>query len=242
MHRIIGSSNQVSTFSNTGVPEDEGQHLQSVFKAAKHFGGAGKFAFDTGARLDENSPLISPENKEKLLGEWREYWEEDKPVWLEKSPPNIIRMRFLQKLFPEAYFVTIVRHPIAVSMATQKWSQTSLGELIRHWIVAHDIYKTDRPEIRNEIFFSYEQMVRSPQSIIKALESFLDIQIAYGDDLVNHNEKYLQEWTQVEAWRWLKNRERRNSEKKYEASVNGFGYSLVDFDKFPVLEVRKASQ
>lgn len=236
LHEIIGSSDQVSKFSNTAVPEDEGQHLQSVYRAAKDFGGAGKFAFNAGARLDESSPLISPENKEKMLSEWRNYWDEGKPVWLEKSPPNIIRMRFLQKLFPEAYFVTIIRHPIAVAMATQKWSKTTLDELIRHWIAAHEIHQTDRTKIRNEIFFSYEQMVQSPHKIIQALESFLDIRIPYEDDFVNHNEKYLQNWTQAAAWQWLKKRERKNCEKKYEALVNAFGYSLIDFDKFPALE------
>ena len=41
LHKIISSHPEVSGFSLIGVPEDEGQHLQSVYKSAKTFGGAG---------------------------------------------------------------------------------------------------------------------------------------------------------------------------------------------------------
>ena len=41
LHKVISSHPEVSGFSQTGVPEDEGQHLQSVYKSAKSFGGAG---------------------------------------------------------------------------------------------------------------------------------------------------------------------------------------------------------
>ena len=34
---------------------------------------------------------------------------------VEKSPPNIVRMRYLQALFPRASFVMILRHPVVVA-------------------------------------------------------------------------------------------------------------------------------
>ena len=36
------------------------------------------------------------------------------PVLVEKSPPNLVRTRFLQALFPDARQIVVTRHPIAV--------------------------------------------------------------------------------------------------------------------------------
>jgi hypothetical protein len=44
--RCLADHPQVSGFRGTGVPEDEGQHLQDVYAAAAAFGGPGGFAFD----------------------------------------------------------------------------------------------------------------------------------------------------------------------------------------------------
>lgn len=46
LHEIIREHPAISGFRNTGVPEDEGQHLQSVFKPANSFGGPGKYIFN----------------------------------------------------------------------------------------------------------------------------------------------------------------------------------------------------
>lgn len=48
-----------SGFEDTGVPEDGGQHPQSVFEPASVYGGPGEFAFYAGAHLSEESALIS---------------------------------------------------------------------------------------------------------------------------------------------------------------------------------------
>src|SRR5690606_35502836 len=160
-----------------GVPKDEGQHVQSVYKPAKYYGGPGLFAFSNDARLDEHSELINYKNKDQLYEEWGRYWDKSKPVLIEKSPPNLIRTRFLQELFPKAYFITIIRHPIAVSYATKKWSKTSMDRLIKHWICAHTIYLEDRSNLSNEIFFSYEHMIHSPENVIRSIEKFIDIKI-----------------------------------------------------------------
>ena len=234
LHRTLSASNYISGFSNTGVPEDEGQHLQSVYKSAKHYGGPGKFAFNENARLNENSCLISPTNKRKLFSEWSNYWDKQKPIWIEKSPPNIIRTRFLQKLFPDAFFITIIRHPIAVSLATKKWSKTSIGELIKHWITAHQIYQQDKVQLKNEILFSYEYMVRFPEDLIAELEYFLNTEIPYSGSFLNANDKYFKKWNRIKLWQWSK-----KIINEYENSVNCFGYSLIDLKKFPKLHTTK---
>ena len=67
LYKILKSQSEISGLSNTGAIEDEGQHLQSIFKAANKFGGPGKFGFNKASYLDESSELINEENKKKLL-------------------------------------------------------------------------------------------------------------------------------------------------------------------------------
>ncbi|MGH3016642.1 MAG: sulfotransferase family protein, partial [Gaiellaceae bacterium] len=137
----------VSGFEGTGVPEDEGQHLQTVYRPAKDFGGPGRFAFDPDVRLAEDSPLVTDESRRRLMEEWGRWWDTTKPVLVEKSPPNLVRGRFLQALFPGARLVMMQRHPLAVAYATQKWSRTSLRSLVRHWLAAHEAFEEDRPRL-----------------------------------------------------------------------------------------------
>ncbi len=56
---------QISGFENTGVPEDEGQHLQSVYQPAHKFGRPGTFGFNPDSYLTESSPLVTEENRER---------------------------------------------------------------------------------------------------------------------------------------------------------------------------------
>ena len=233
LHRFISTSEEVTGFENTGVPEDEGQLLQSVFEPAATYGGPGKFAFDARARLDEHSPLVTPANREKLLAAWEPYWDPDRPLRVEKSPPNLIRTRFFQALFPAAYFITIVRHPLAVSLATQKWSRNSLDELVRHWITAYEIYQEDRGALERELTFSYEEMTSNPGEVLATIENFLGIKINYRNQLADKNDKYFQRWQTDPWWHLTKKKRREAIVKKYEAAVNRLGYSLTDVTRYP---------
>lgn len=237
LHKTLSGSEHFSGFHDTGIFEDEGQHLQTVFPPDMDFGGPGKFAFNKNSRLDESSPLISLENKDKLLKEWGKYWDAQKPIWIEKSPPNLIRMRFFQELFPDAYFITISRHPIAVSLATQKWSRTTIDNLIKHWITAHEIYRSDREKVNKELYFSYEEMVYSPEKVMKAVETFLGTNISFVNNFKNFNGKYFDIWSEDKIWQFMKKHRKKKSIELYEKSINEFGYSLVDFEKYPSLRL-----
>ena len=132
LHEILKAHPEISGFFNTGATQDEGMLLQTVYPTARKFGGPGRFGFAEAAFMDENHPLATAENSKKLFQEWSPYWDLEKPYLIEKSPPNLIRTRFLQKLFPNASFIILLRHPLAVSYATQKWSKTSIPSLIEH--------------------------------------------------------------------------------------------------------------
>ena len=147
LFQILREHPEISGFRNTGVPEDEGQHLQTVFPPATIHGGPGRFGLMREAHLTEDSDLLTPENKLKLFKEWSRHWDLTKPNLLEKSPPNLIKTRFLQSVFPNSYFIVILRHPVAVSLATWKWARCSLESLTAHWVRCHEIFERDRSHL-----------------------------------------------------------------------------------------------
>jgi hypothetical protein len=231
LHRILRSSEGISGFHDTNVPQDEGQHLQSVFQPAKTYGGPGKFAFHPEAHLDENSPLVTEENKRKLLEEWSKFWDMNKSILIEKSPPNLVRTRFLQAMFPNAYFLTVIRHPVAVALATKKWSGTSVDHLFDHWLKAHDIYSADKKQLKHEITFTYEDMVENPSKVIGAIGSFLGTELPYKEGFSNKNVDYFAKWP-AENVNFFFRGSRKNTIRKYEDKVAAYGYSLIDLNKY----------
>jgi len=57
--RLLAAHPEISGFSETGVPADEGQHLQGVYPAAREYGGPGRFGFAPESHVTETSPLVS---------------------------------------------------------------------------------------------------------------------------------------------------------------------------------------
>jgi hypothetical protein len=160
--RLLAEHPQVSGFDGTGVPADEGQHLQDVYPVVAQGHQAGRFALLPEAHLTERSSLITDENRRALWESWRPHWDESRQVLIEKSPPNLLITRFLQAMFPEASFVLVVRHPIAVSAATQKWSATRPHALLSHWAAAHRTLRGDLPSLQRAIIVRYEHLVADP--------------------------------------------------------------------------------
>lgn len=226
VHELLREHPATSGFLDTGVPEDEGQHLQSVFPPAHRLGRPGGFAFNAQAHMTEASPLATTEHRGRLLREWGAYYDLERPVLLEKSPPNLVRARYFQTLFPQASFLFIVRHPLAVALATRKWNDASLLEMLLHWHVAYSIMQSDLPYLRRAAVIRYEDLVADPQAVcdricaLAGLDRFVPQQA-----VVNHNDKYFAAWRQIDA------HERAVTERGYPAGagpLQDFGYSLTE--------------
>ena len=114
-------------------PVSEGQHLQSVYSPARAFGGPGRFAFSRAMMQELEGLRDHADCRERILADWRRFVVGTAPVLLEKSPPNLTKIWWLRSVFPGSRFVVVTRDPRAVAAATQKWSGTSLTELMLHW-------------------------------------------------------------------------------------------------------------
>jgi len=245
VHRCLSDHPDISGFQDTGVAEDEGQHLQSVYLPASAYGGPGLFGLHREAYLDESSSLATQDNALRILAEWSQYWDLDRPILVEKSPPNLIRTRFLQALFPRARFVVVLRHPIAVGYATQKWTSflpvlRSLGvsdrpllqrwihTLVEHWLMCYEAFEADRAALERVHVLRYESFVADPQGHMDQLCRFLDLSPTTVTREIRQgvNDRYWARWEpRIEGRRsaryarWLIDR--------FEKRTQAFGYSLL---------------
>lgn len=165
--RLLRDHPQISgfRFADAAEREHEGQHLQSVYPSGTQNGGPGYFAFQESAHLTEDSSLVGPENSARLFEEWAQHWDLSKPYLLEKSPPNLVMTRFLQELFPNSYFVIVVRHPIVVTLATLKWMGWP------RYVLEYDLQPGEKGvySIRRAETLDYEQFMENRRLFMESM-------------------------------------------------------------------------
>ena len=237
--RILSTHPEISGFSGTGVSMDEGQHLQSVLPPDYYLGGPGRFAFHKHGHLTENSFFSRPENREKLLAEWSEHWDLSKKFLLEKSPPNLIRTRLLQKFFPNARFIFIIRHPVASSYATIKFKRgLPFSFILWHWLVSHEFMLNDLRYLKSFYILHYEEFVSKPEDSLKKISNFLNLtytQFTYDLNQIdsNVNTKYFREWFKFSA------SFRKYMQFLFERRCRVFGYSLKNLYNYDTIDFGK---
>ena len=235
--RILGAHPEISGLTDTGVSEDEGQHLQMVYPKIRAYGGMGRFADAPAAHLTASSPLVTDENAESLQRSWSRYWDLDKRFLLEKSPSNMIMGGFLQALFPGSALLVVVRHPIAVALAMQKWNppvvarngrrRTSLARLVRHWLRAHELLRQDAHDLRRLHVVRYEDLVANRDTEFSRIARFLELSqpIDATSLRTGINNEYQQAWDRLGS-RLRTRRIRRTIEQRFSKAVGEYGYDI----------------
>ena len=194
---LISQHPDTSAMSNTGAIMNEGQYLQDQYPQDWQFGGPGRFAYQSGAhRIEEREPARRAAISAELLRQWAPHWDLSRNVLIEKTPGNCLMSRYLQSCFENAHFVFIVRHPVAVALATRKWSRTSLFSLIDHWLVAHRLMREDASHLRNVLWVSYEELVADPSAVVARVQGFAGLQPTplRLSTTSNHNLAYFDTW------------------------------------------------
>jgi hypothetical protein len=229
LHEVMRKHPEITGFSGSGVPEDEGQHLQSVYPPAKAFGGPGKFIFDKRSYMDESHPLATPENAKLVFEQWQDHIDLSCQHIIEKSPPNIVRMRFFQKLFPNRKFIAILRHPLAVSYATKKWSKTSIASLLNHAFLGYETMLKDMEGIDSLYILRYEDFVAEPQKTIDQIFAHLGMESTEVTHQVRTdiNDKYFAMWEKDQNNRLKRLFNRIPAE--FEQRANQCGYSIENY-------------
>jgi len=228
--RWLAAHPAVTGFRDTGVWEDEGQHLQDVLPPARLLGGPGVFAFHPAARQGPVENDRVPALRQALLRTWLPLWGEG--TWrLEKSPPNLLRSPLLAQLFPDARFVFTVRHPLAVAYATRRMArsrrQLDVVEMVRHWCVAYEQLQQDRAELQpgQSVLLPLEDLAR--QGSIDPAFSLLGLSPVPAPEPLRPDPNSAYRAAMVRAGSRLRPRLRTRLEA-LRARVSACGYSLFE--------------
>jgi len=241
--KILDDHPEISGLVDTGVREDEGQHLQRVYPKAKVYGGSGRFAHRPEAHLTEASPLTSPANAQAMLDSWVPFWDTSRTFLVEKSPPNIIMGRFLQAQFPGSALIVVVRHPVAVALSNKKWRRLtstnprkfqSLNQMVEHWLAAHTILADDAPHLDRLLVVHYERLIQSPDDELKRVQSFLGLSQPIDSSKLSrsHSDSYAQRWASYEDWWRPGGWQRRIIGSRHAEEIAAFGYDWADLSGF----------
>tara|TARA_Y100001935_G_scaffold254603_1_gene264189 strand:- start:834 stop:1568 length:735 start_codon:yes stop_codon:yes gene_type:complete len=217
---IISTSNLVSIHTHKNSIDIEGQHIQTVYDAAYKHGGPGKFGFDKKYHYTEKTYLLTQKNNDKIINDWSKFWDLNKPILVEQSPPNIIHTRYLQEIVDKSYFIIIIRHPLSVALATEKYMTQTLDKHIEHWLHVHEILYNDLKKIKNYLILKNEKL--NIDTFEHKINNFLDEKLCIDCKILKKNinsmKIYNEKNFQYKVSDYIKN--------KYENKINKYGYTF----------------
>ncbi len=170
-----------SCLQQTGVSEDEGQHLQHVYNASLRHGGMCRFALDPKSYLSAQHVTSAARTRRLLMQSWGPHWNLEVPILVEKTPGNLIHSRWLQQVFEvfPTRFVFTLRHPYGCT-AVENGSSNKEGLVdcghdvyLENWLRMVRILEADLPHLRHAWLVRFETWLSSESSAKQVFEQLL---------------------------------------------------------------------
>lgn len=181
---IVGCYNSGTTlFHDTlalhpeiGSMPNEGQFFSNVLPTGRQFGLPRLWAVRPELfHITENNG--DRYSASKLKRQWALFYNNPrKKVLVEKTILNSARMRWLQKNFPNSYFIAIVRNGYAVAEGIRRKEKHPLEKAIQQWKVSNEIMLQDLEFIHHKLLITYEDFTADPSKTLETICSFLEIQ------------------------------------------------------------------
>jgi len=147
----------LSTSAHVSALPDEGQFLPELREIMR-------------ARpWDAGHALPWPEIKRV----WESYWDRGKPVWLEKSPPNLIRTGDILAHFQPAKFIIMVRNPYAQSEGLVRRNHWSLAKAANFSLMCLRRQRENARTLEDATVLTYEALVQDPAAACAQLTAFM---------------------------------------------------------------------
>lgn len=171
----------LSRFPEVRTLPHEGQHLTSEILRPAQTGVSRNWTTRADVfRLtekDDGNPAL------RAIHDWGfRYMGQSGKVFLEKSPPNAIRSRWLQEHFTRARFIVLFRHPCAVAEGIRRREGYDLREAARHWATANRILLEDSRYLSTHIQLTYEELCENPRHVLQRLADFLSLPPGIDDE------------------------------------------------------------
>jgi hypothetical protein len=144
------------------------------------------------AVFEDESRYDWPRIKERWRIEWArnpKMMTANPRVFLEKSPPNVLRAAMLNQHFENNSFVLIQRNPYAVAEGIRRRMAFSLDRCIVHWIRCAQKQMQNENILRRTVRLSYEQLSSDPafcrEQILRLVPALDDLDM--GKELTVHS-------------------------------------------------------
>jgi Sulfotransferase family len=168
IHDVLASTGKFSFMPH------EGQRYTNVLRRARKKGHQRVWTeYLEELQLNE---LDSTSEVPRLLFDWlREIGARPKPRIIEKTTANAVRMRWLQRAFPRAAFIGVVRNGYAVVEGIKRKGNKAANRGARHWKLVNEIMLDDAPRVGRFLMVRYEDFVTVPHEVLPRLARFLDL-------------------------------------------------------------------
>jgi hypothetical protein len=119
---------------------------------------------------DDPSPAL------RCMFDWAHYFPRGCGYLLIKSPPDILRSRWLQHNFQPCRFMVMTRHPAAVCEGiARRRPNCTIEDAAWHWAVAHDVLLSDRNHLEKTLHVTYEKLCDDTPGVVAEIEQFLEL-------------------------------------------------------------------
>jgi len=166
--RLLEQHPQIS-----GLPK-EGQFLSHALPRPDDAGDGRLWALNPQryrwAEADDPGPAM------RCMFDWSWHYTNAPAVLVEKSPPNLLRMRWLQANFAPARFIVISRNPYAACEGIcRRRPDCTIEQAAEQWRCAHEFMFEDLPHLQRVTRITYEQLCDEPMQTLRELETFLEL-------------------------------------------------------------------
>jgi len=104
---------------------------------------------------------------------WESYWDREKPVLLEKSPPNLIRTGDLLAHFEPVRFIVMVRNPYAQSEGLIRRNKWNIRKAANFSLMCLRRQRENARDLDNAMVLTYESLVQDPAGTCERLTAFV---------------------------------------------------------------------
>ncbi|MHA1231163.1 MAG: sulfotransferase family protein [Candidatus Helarchaeota archaeon] len=135
--------------------------------------------------IDEVKVNGNQSDVKKLKKDWNFFLDKKKRFFLEKSIVNILNMEWLQKYFPNSYFIGIIRNGYAVAEGIKRKCKISglqwgiinypIELCAKQWVISNEILEEASKKIKNFKLIFYEDLCKDPKKIIDEIYNFIGI-------------------------------------------------------------------
>ncbi|MCX2739960.1 sulfotransferase family protein [Pontibacter anaerobius] len=141
------------------------------------------------SECEQDLQVNDEESAEVAKRHWSHFYDLSKPVLLEKSIVNTIRIDYLNRYFKEAFFIHLVRNGYAVAEGIYRKATVMEGNHLyaengkyplelcaKQWARSLEVVEQTKSKAENFIEVTYEDFTSNPDKVLRDITDFIHVQ------------------------------------------------------------------